>query len=155
MIHDSYRYGDGHLFTHSLCWNTGIVLCDIHSIVETQRPNIAGTFQQFGKIFVDTKIKQLYWFLSLLCMYFFWLYFKPACVVIRLWLARIENGAKKTATPKFYMCQLFGGTHKFSASINGIRSNRGIFMAQQQCKRLWLLVGFFPSYTLSFASAFR
>lgn len=65
MIHDSYRYGDGHLFTHSLCWNTGIVLYDIHSIVETQRPNITGTFQQFGKIFVDTKIKQLYWFLSL------------------------------------------------------------------------------------------
>lgn len=38
---------------------------------------------------------------------FFWLYFKPACVVIRLWLVRIENGVKKKQRHQNFICVSF------------------------------------------------
>lgn len=107
MIHDSYRYGDGHLFTHSLCWNTGIVLYDIHSNVDTQRPNITGTFQQFGKILVDTKIKQLYWFLSLLCMYFFGYISNQRVLLFECGLYESRTEWKKKQRHQNFICVSF------------------------------------------------
>lgn len=49
------------------------------------------------------------------------------------------------------MCQLFGRTHKFSASINGICSNQGIFIALTTVQKVVFIVVVLL-YILSFRS---
>lgn len=102
---------------------------------------------------MDTKIKQLYWFLSLRFSFslgglFVVCIFRPSVRYI-VFESKLrpkmtwESNTQKKIHTTFYMCQLFGRTHKFSASINGICSNQGIFIALTTVQKVDLLLYFF------------